>query len=246
MDKNILIIGANSAIAKSVARRYAEAQDNLFLVARDLETLAKNKSDLNIRTGCTIETCGLDIYDLCKLETDISKFFHSDGRIDIALIAYGSLPNQDECELNNEKIEKEMYINGISVIKIANIVANLMIAQGHGKLGVITSVAADRGRKSNYIYGAAKAVVDTYLEGFRARLESNGIQVMTIKPGFVDTPMTKDFKKRLLWVSADTVAQKIVNSFEKNKNIVYIPWFWFFIMLVIKNIPEKVMKKLPL
>ena len=246
MDKNILIIGANSAIARSVARHYAETQDNLFLVARDLQALDKNKSDLEIRTGCTIETCGLDIYDLSKLESDVGEFFRSTGRIDIALIAYGSLANQDECELNNEKIEKELYVNGISVIKIANIVANLMIAQGHGKIGVITSVAADRGRKSNYIYGAAKAVVDTYLEGFRARLENNGIQVMTIKPGFVDTPMTKDFKKGLLWVSADTVARKIVDSFEKNKNIVYIPWFWFFIMLVIKNIPEKIMKKLPL
>lgn len=246
MNKNILIIGANSAIAKSVAMLYAETQDKLFLIARDLEALAKNKSDLEIRTGCTIETCGLDIYNLTKLENDIGEFFRSTGSIDIALIAYGSLPNQDECELNNEKIEKELYVNGLSVIKISNIVANLMIVQGHGKLGVITSVAADRGRKSNYIYGSAKAVVDTYLEGFRVRLENDNIRVMTIKPGFVDTPMTKDFKKGLLWVSANTVARKIVDSFEKNNSIVYIPWIWFFIMLVIKNIPEKILKKLPL
>ena len=148
--------------------------------------------------------------------------------------------------MDNEKIEKELYVNGISVIKVTNMIANMMIAQGHGQLGVITSVAADRGRKSNYIYGCAKAMVDTYLEGFRARLASDNVHVMTIKPGFVDTPMTKDFKKGLLWASPDYVAGKIVASFEKNKNVVYVPWIWFFIMTVIKNIPENLMKKLPL
>lgn len=244
--KNILIIGANSAIARSTAMIYAEQGDHLYLFAQNREILEKNKSDLEIRTGSKIDTVGLDIYQLEQLEKDFGDCFKSSGGIDIVLISYGSLPDQNDCEFDNEKIEKELYVNGISGIKICNIIAKLMLEQGHGKLGVITSVAADRGRKSNYIYGAAKAVLDTYVEGLRARLNDNGIHVITIKPGFVDTPMTKDFKKGPLWVSPDYVAKKIVLAFEKNKDIVYIPWIWFFIMQIIKNIPATIMKKLPL
>ncbi len=244
--KNVLIIGANSAIAKSTAKLYAENKDNLYLFAQNLQNLEKNKSDLEIRTGCNVDIRGLDIYQLAKLESDLNEIFQRPGGIDDALVSYGSLPDQNSCEFNNEKIEKELYVNGLSTIKICNIIAKLMLNQGHGKLGVVTSVAADRGRKSNYVYGSAKAFIDTYLEGLRARLDSDGVRVITIKPGFVDTPMTKDFKKGFLWVSPDYVAKKIVLAFEKNKDVVYVPWIWFFIMLIIKNIPAIIMKKLPL
>ena len=244
--KNVLIVGANSAIAKSTAKLYAEKKDNLYLFAQNSQNLEKNRSDLEIRTGCAADIYGLDIYQLAKLKSDINDLFQRPGGVDIALVSYGSLPDQNACEFDNEKIEKELYVNGLSTIKICNIIAKLMLDQGHGKLGVITSVAADRGRKSNYVYGSAKALVDTYLEGLRARLDNCGVGIITIKPGFVDTPMTKDFKKGFLWVSPDYVARKIVLAFEKNKDVVYVPWVWFFIMLIIKNIPAIIMKKLPL
>ena len=124
--------------------------------------------------------------------------------------------------------------------------AGHLAQQGSGTLAVIGSVAGDRGRKSNYCYGAAKGAVDSFLSGLRAELLSSNVNVLNIKPGFVDTPMTSEFKKGFLWRSADFVAGDIDKAVVKGKSVVYTPWFWRFIMLIIKCIPEVIFKRLPL
>ena len=166
--------------------------------------------------------------------------------IDVVLIAYGSLPDQAACETDVEQMLTELNTNFISVTALLTRLANELEKQGSGVLAVISSVAGDRGRQSNYVYGAAKGGLSVFLQGLRNRLASKGVHVLTVKPGFVDTPMTTDFKKGLLWVSAETVAQGIVRAITKKRNTVYLPGFWWAIMLVIKLIPEPVFKRMKL
>jgi short-subunit dehydrogenase len=124
--------------------------------------------------------------------------------------------------------------------------ANRLEAQQHGTLAVISSVAGDRGRQSNYLYGAAKAAVSTFSSGLRQRLAKSGIDVVTIKPGFVDTPMTQNLKKGALWATPDNVARGIVSAIDRRRSVVYLPWFWSVIMLAIKHIPEPIFKRIKL
>jgi decaprenylphospho-beta-D-erythro-pentofuranosid-2-ulose 2-reductase len=126
------------------------------------------------------------------------------------------------------------------------LLAKQLEQQGHGCIAVISSVAGDRGRQSNYVYGTAKGALSIFLQGLRNRLGKTGVQVLTIKPGFVDSPMTKDFDKGLLWVKPAMIAQGILRAIEKKKEVVYLPFFWRYIMLIIKMIPEKIFKRLTL
>jgi short-subunit dehydrogenase len=141
---------------------------------------------------------------------------------------------------------REFTVNGTATIAIAAAVARQMETQGRGTLAVISSVAGDRGRASNYVYGAAKAAVSTYLSGLRQRLSPRGVNVLTVKPGFVDTPMTASFKKGLLWAKPEHVARGIVHAIDKRRAVVYLPWFWAAIMAVIRGIPEFVFRRVQL
>ena len=140
----------------------------------------------------------------------------------------------------------EIATNGTSVVSLMTAAANRFEAQGHGAIAVISSVAGDRGRQSNYVYGSAKALVSAFASGLRQRLAKKGISVTTIKPGFVDTPMTAAFKKGPLWAKPDQVAKDIVVAIDQGKTVVYTPGFWRLIMLIIKHIPEFIFVKLKL
>jgi short-subunit dehydrogenase len=144
-------------------------------------------------------------------------------------------------------MRREFDINAVSTLALLTLLANRLEAQKHGTLAVISSVAGDRGRQSNYVYGAAKAAVTTFLGGLRQRLVKSGVAVLTIKPGFVDTPMTATIaNKGALWAQPDRVAVGIVQAIDRRRNIVYLPWFWRWIMLVIRHIPEALFKHLKL
>ena len=134
----------------------------------------------------------------------------------------------------------------MSVISLLTILANQLEHQGSGSIAVITSPSGDRGRQSNYIYGTAKGALTIFLQGLRNRLSKSNVHVLTIKPGFVDTPMTKDFKKGFLWVNPDVVSKGIYNAINKKREVVYLPFFWRYIMIIIKSIPEKLFKYLSL
>jgi len=241
--RKVLIIGASSAIAQATARLFAGAGDRLFLVARNADKLQAVAADLSIRGAAQVETQVLDVNDTAAHLGVIDAAYSRLGDLDTVLIAHGTLPDQNACQVSFELTRQELATNALSIIALLTELANRFEHQGYGTLAVISSVAGDRGRQSNYIYGAAKAMVNTFLQGLRNRLQPAGVQVLTVKPGFVDTPMTADFKKGFLWAQPETVANDIYRAVEKQKDIIYSPFFWRFIMLLIKATPEFIFKR---
>jgi short-subunit dehydrogenase len=245
--RKILIIGATSAIAEAAARIFAARGDALFLVARNAEHLRAVVADLNIRGAARADSATLDVTDFAAHEAVIEKAERDLGGIDIALIAHGTLADQARCEQSVDVMRREFDVNALSTLALLTALANRMEARHGGTLAVISSVAGDRGRQSNYVYGAAKAAVSAFLGGLRQRLAKSGVTVLTIKPGFVDTPMTAGIaNKGALWAQPDGIAAGIVQAIDRRRNIVYLPWFWRWIMLMIRQIPEALFKRLKL
>lgn len=244
--KNIIVFGATSAIAEAVCRLYAKQKCNLLLLARDEEKLQVMTQDLQLRGAQLVETYPFEATDIEKHSAIIDHCFNVFSSVDLVLFAHGSLPDQQDCEKDSALAMRELNVNGTSVINLLGLVANKLIAQKSGHIAAITSVAGDRGRKTNYIYGASKALVSCYLEGLRGRCHPHSIAVTDIRPGFVDTPMTAKItdKSGILWAQPDTVANNIVAGIDKQKAVVYTPWFWRWIMLIIKHIPTFIFKRM--
>jgi len=161
---------------------------------------------------------------------------------------YGTLPDQSACEQSWEATEQALHTNFLSVVSLLNRLANHFEQRAHGNLVVVSSVAGDRGRKSNYVYGTAKGALSIYCAGLRNRLAASGVHVLTVKPGFIDSPMTAHLEKKPapLWVGPDRVAKDIVKAANARKNVLYTPWFWQVILLIIQHIPEPIFKRLSL
>jgi len=246
MQKNILIIGATSAIAKATLRIYAEQNNNLYLVARNEEQLKIIAEDAKIRGANQVEMMACDLAELNTHQALIENVYACYPKLDIVLIAHGTLPNQQACQDDVEIALQEININALSTISLLTLLANRFESQKSGSIAVISSVAGDRGRQSNYVYGAAKGMVSTFLQGLRNRLNDSNVQVLDIKPGFVDTPMTAEFRKGALWAQPEQVAQNIIKAINSSRNTLYTPWFWWGIMFIIRNIPEFIFKKLKL
>lgn len=245
--KNIMIFGITSAIAEATAKIFADRNDNLFLIGRNKDRLEFISKDLSIRGASSIEFTTLDVNSFNEHQTIIDSAFEKLKKIDVALICFGTLPDQKSCEKDVNYTIKEINTNAISTISILTHIANKFEkTKQQGTIAVITSVAGDRGRQSNYIYGSAKGMVSLFLQGLRNRLYRSNIHVLDIRPGFVDTPMTANFKKGLLWAKPETIAKCIIHGIDKKKDVVYAPFFWFFIMALIKLIPENIFKKLKL
>ena len=245
--RKVLIIGATSAIAEAAARIFAARGDALFLVARNAEHLRAVVADLNIRGAARADSATLDVTDFAAHDTVIEKAERDLGGIEIALIAHGTLSDQAQCEQSVDVMRREFDVNALSTLALLTALAGRMEARRNGTLAVISSVAGDRGRQSNYAYGSAKAAVTAFLGGLRQRLAKANVDVLTIKPGFVDTPMTAGIAdKGALWAQPDAIAAGIVKAIDRRRNIVYLPWFWRWIMLVIRHIPEPLFKKLKL
>lgn len=244
--KRVLILGATSAIAEQTARIYAQRGDSLMLVARNRERLAAMCEDLKVRGAAACEVSVTDLTDYASHEGLIKSAYDKLGGLDVVLIAYGTLGSQKAGEQDFSVTMMELQTNFTTVVSILTLLANLFEQQGQGSIAVISSVAGDRGRQSNYVYGAAKGALTIYLQGLRNRLAKSNVHVLTIKPGFVDTPMTRDFKKGFLWVKPEVIARGIVRAIDKRKEVVYLPFFWRYIMFIIKIIPERIFKRLSL
>jgi decaprenylphospho-beta-D-erythro-pentofuranosid-2-ulose 2-reductase len=244
--QRVLIIGATSAIAEATARIYAERGSRLHLVARTPARLDTIAEDLRIRGAADVGSDSLDINDLSRHEGVLERAWAALGDVDVVLVAHGTLPDQKACEASVETAMAEFATNATSTIALLTLLANRMDAAGRGTLAVISSVAGDRGRASNYLYGSAKAAVSTFLGGLRQRLAKRGVDVVTIKPGFVDTPMTREFKKGALWAKPDAVAAGIVKAADKGSSVAYLPKFWFVIMAIIRAVPEFIFKRVSL
>lgn len=244
--RKILIVGATSAIAQATARLWAADGDQLFLVARNADRLQAVAEDLRVRGAARVETRVLEATAWEAQAEVLDSAWAALGGLDAALIAHGSLPDQRACQRDAALTRRELEVNALSVLSLLTQLANRFEAQGHGTLAVIASVAGDRGRQSNYVYGAAKAAVGVFLQGLRNRLHRAGVRVVTIKPGFVDTPMTAAFPKGPLWASPERVARGIHKALERGPEVVYLPGFWRWIMLVIRLLPEPLFKRLQL
>lgn len=242
---NILILGANSAIAKETARLMACENHSFYLASRNETALQDLKLDLVSRGAEKVECKSIDLSDTkehIKLLSEVRDNFNDE--VDLVLIAYGILGDQEACESNFSECEKMLQVNLTSTLSLLNKIAAHMEEKKSGHIVCISSVAGDRGRKKNYVYGASKAAITIILSGLRQRLVKSGVHVLTVKPGFVDTPMTENVEKGLLFVSPQKVAKDIIKAIKKKKEVIYTPSFWMIIMLVLKLIPEKIFKKL--
>lgn len=242
--QKVLIIGATSAIAEAVARLYAARASAISLVGRNATRLEAIAADLRVRGAHQVDAYALDINNLAGHAAMLDAAWAASGGIDTVLIAHGTLPDQAACDQSVELAMREFITNGTSTIALCTALAQRLSAGSN--LAVISSVAGDRGRASNYLYGSAKAAVTAFLSGQGQRLRRLDINVLTIKPGFVDTPMTQAFKKGALWASADKVAQGIVRASDRRRAVAYLPGFWWAIMMVIKNIPEFFFRRISL
>ena len=245
--KRVLIIGATSAIATACARLWAEQGSEFFLVARNMEKLQQTAADLKARGAKAVTLHCMDATDLTDHPDMLKNCLSAMQQIDIALIAHGTLPDQKVCEQDVTVALQELNNNGTSVIALLTLLANQFETQRCGNLAVISSVAGDRGRPSNYLYGTAMAAVSTFCEGLRARLFKVGVHVMTIKPGFVDTPMTQGLPlPAALVAKPERVARSIIAGIERKVAILYTPGFWEVIMWVIKFLPSAIFKRMSL
>ncbi len=237
----ILIIGATSAIAAEVARRYAARGDRLFLVGR---TQAKIDALISELGPAVTGYATLDLVDYETHPALITQATVALEGLDIALICHGLLGDQLETEGSFSSARPVLEVNFMSVVSLLIPIANTLECQGTGHIAVITSVAADRGRPRNFTYGAAKAGVNTYLEGLRSRLWDSGVQVHIIRPGPVDTPMTANHPKTRLFSTAPAVADGIVRAIDAGRFSTYLPWFWWFIMPIVVWLPEPIFQRI--
>jgi decaprenylphospho-beta-D-erythro-pentofuranosid-2-ulose 2-reductase len=240
----ILIVGATSAIAHETAKCFARDGAELFLVGRSSEKLEAVQNDLKVRGAQRVETCALDLNELEQHQQMIQAAIETLDGLDMVLIAHGTLGDQRLSQESVAKTLEEFTTNCTSVISLLTLLANYFEPRKRGCIAVISSVAGDRGRKSNYVYGAAKGAVTVFMQGLRNRLAKSDVAVVTIKPGFVDTPMTASIRKGLLFASSRKVGEGIYHAMLKGKEVVYLPWFWRPILLIVKSVPEPVFKKL--
>jgi len=242
---HVLILGANSDVAQALARKFAQAErPQLTLASRDLELLEKQGRDLEIRFQVKARPVYFDATDFASH----AGFYDSlDPKPDVVVLAFGYLGDQKRGQEDFGEAQRIIAVNFLGAVSILEIIARDFEARGHGFIIGISSVAGERGRQSNYLYGAAKGALALYLGGLRNRLHPRGVRVLTVLPGFVATKMTEhlDLPAKLL-ATPEEVADDVYRAYKKGKEIVYTKGLWKWIMRVIKMIPEKIFKRLSL
>lgn len=241
-----LIVGATSAIAQETARVWAARGDDLLLVARDQEKLARVAADLRTRGSGRgrVETMLLDATDLDRHAPLVEQAWATWGGLDVVLLAHGTLPEQAAAERDWNLAHHHLVTNFVSVASLLTHLAPRFEAQRSGVIAVISSVAGDRGRASNYVYGAAKAGTTAWASGLRGRLRHANVHVLTIKPGFVATPMTAHLRRNALFADARTVGRGIALAIDRRKDVVYLPGAWRPAMALVRALPERIFKRL--
>jgi short-subunit dehydrogenase len=246
MTEPVLILGATSAIARHVAAALASRGHTLFLAARDVEEAGRAASDLRIRFGIRVESGAFDAEDYESHAEFLRGVVERLGELHGVVLAFGYLGEQELAERDMDEWGRIIGRNFAGAVSILNLCAERLEARGAGFIVGISSVAGDVGRQSNYLYGASKAGFNVYLQGLRNRLFRAGVHVLTVKPGFVDTPMTYGKPGLFLVASPREVGQGIARALRRGSEVVYLPWFWRWIMLALKLLPEEVRKRLKL
>jgi len=243
--KRIAIFGATSAIAQAVARLYAQEGAHFFLAARNEQRLQAVAQDLRVRGASDVVIAAADLVNVNDHAALLERARSALESIDVVLVAYGVLGDHARSIRDATLAVQEASVNYLSPLSLLTHVANLLETQGHGTIAVIGSVAGDRGRRSNYVYGSAKAGLATLASGLRHRFATQAIRVVLIKPGFVDTPMTAGLAKGgPLWATPERVARDIRRGIERGSTVVYTPWFWRWIMAIIRALPDAIFKRL--
>lgn len=242
--ERIVIVGATSAIAEHCARLWAgNGAAELVLVGRDRERAERVAADLRVRGPQTrVEVVTSGFLDAADIERTVGAVWGNG--VDLVLVAHGVLPDQRACEGDLAACRAALDVNALSPVLFAEAFARRMTVQKRGTLAVIGSVAGDRGRKSNYVYGAAKGLVDRYLQGLRHRFAGSGVKVAIIKPGPTDTPMTAHLKGSTKLAPVEDVARAIVDGLARGQEVIYAPGKWRVIMLVIRHLPGFVFNKM--
>jgi short-subunit dehydrogenase len=244
--RGVLIIGATSGIGSAIARSFAKKGLALVIAGRRKEALERLANDMRIRYGAEVKTLTFDAVDFESHEDMFNQAVVAFHGLEGIVFAVGMLPDQQKAQTDYALAKRSIDINLSSAVSLLNVAANYFEEQQSGFICAISSVAGDRGRKSNYIYGMAKAGLSTYMEGLRHRLAKAGVTVLTVKPGFVDTKMTYGQEGLFLVASPEKVADRILMAIKKQKNTIYTPSFWRLIMAMIKRIPHFIFKRLDL
>lgn len=235
----VLIVGATSAIANEVARRYAARGARLLLLGRRTDVLQTAATDLRVRGAAEVVVEHFEADALALHPVLMARAWTQWQGLDVALVAHGVLPDQAACQASAKLALASFDTNAGSVLSVLTELANHFEAQRSGVIGVISSPAGERGRASNYVYGAAKAAVSVFCSGLRHRLHAHGVRVVTILPGFVDTPMTAALPKTgPLWAQPAQVADDIIQALDRRNGKLYTLWFWRWIMLIVVHLPQ--------
>jgi len=242
----IVIIGASSKIAEHCARLWVERKDvNVTLVGRDLERTERVASDLRVRNPqADIHVLQGQFQDPLAIQAMVDSI-NEQGPVSIVLIAVGSLTDQQTCQADLAICRETLEINGISTVLYAEAFARQMAAANFGTIALISSVAGDRGRKSNYTYGAAKGMVSLYAQGMQHRFAGSGVKIILLKPGPTDTPMTASKKQQGMKLApVETVARGIVKAIKNGQSVAYVPGKWRLIMNILRHMPATIFNRL--
>lgn len=236
--KKILVIGATSSVAEECAKVWSLRGDQLFLVGRNTEKLAAITKNIQSKSSSIVDCFSMDINDIHGHQVLLDNALFVLKSIDVVLIAHGTLADQGLCEKDVDLTLSELKTNALSTIALLTILANYFESKGSGTIAVISSIAGDRVRAENYVYGSSKAMVTAFTSGLRQRLYKSNIAVTTVKPGLIDSPMTTDYNKNFLWMMPTYVGKKIVKGIDSGKYVIYVPGFWRLVITVFKLIPE--------
>ncbi len=242
---NLLILGANSDVAHALAKIFAKTENaNIYLASRNMELL--NKKALDIKARYDVDATAI-AFNATDYDTHQTFYDNLSPKPDGVFLAFGYLGDQIAAQENFSNAREIIESNYMGAVSILEIIAKDFERRSTGFIIGISSVAGDRGRQSNYIYGSAKSGVAVYLAGLRNRLHKSNVPVITVLPGFIRTKMTEDLDlPKKLMADPDEVAVDIYRAYTKNKEIIYTKWFWKYIMFIIRNIPEKIFKRMNL
>ncbi len=244
MQDTWLILGASSSIGRSFASEVAKKGARILLAGRDKDDLERTAHDIEIRYGVPVRVILFDAQDFEKhdLFIQVVEEFMV-GRLNV-FACFAVMPPQDQMNHDFEAIQQTVNVNYLGIVSLYTKLTPIFEQQDGGSIVTLSSVAGDRGRKKNFIYGSTKAALNTYLSGLRARLHEFGTHVMTIKPGFMDTAMSWGHPGMFLVASPEEAATAFVKAIKKGKDVMYFPFFWWGIMTIIKSIPERIFKKM--
>lgn len=241
---SVLILGATSPIARAISYEYAKRGQPVALAARDGEEVARYAADIAIRHRIQCRGYAFDARDYDSHARTVAQAAEELGPIDVGVIAFGDLGDRQRSLDDPAAARVVLETNFVGAASVAEALATHMSPRRSGVIVGVSSVAGDRGRYSNYFYGSSKGAFSLYLQGLRARLYHEGVHVLTVKPGLIDTPMTWGLRGRIPIATPESLARAIARGVDRRRDVIYHPWFWRWVMTLIKGIPESRWKRI--